>query len=264
MKLWMKPRLLTRKRFCWVRNWAAGCPSSPHRRTQLWLGRAACSALWTSPPCSDSCQRSGPDSSCCSGSTPTLRLTRTVDSALSWCTEIRFKRTLLSSHILPVHITSRYIQVQHVIHILMPRWSPAAFPNDCGLGLYFWIKPDKKCKAWGVWHAGTLSYFVIMGPPDCFLCCGKRWKLPAARYPSPDKLCCDTSFPSGSANETCGWGLKKKNRTASSTENPSPVWAAACHVVIHSQHPLLAPLNLLRRVQKVPPRRLLADTGVGF
>lgn len=76
--------LLTGRLFCWVKSWAAGCPLSPHHHTPLWPGRAACSAPWTAQPSSDSCQRWGRDSFCCSGWTPTVRRLRTANSALSW------------------------------------------------------------------------------------------------------------------------------------------------------------------------------------
>lgn len=96
-------KLLTGKLFCWVRNWAAGCPSSPHHHTQLWLGCAACSAPWISQQSSDSCQRPGPGSSCGSGSTPTAQLLRTVNSALSWWTDS--SKCTFSSYVLPVSVT---------------------------------------------------------------------------------------------------------------------------------------------------------------
>lgn len=82
--------LLTESRFCLVGSWAAECPSGPHHHTLLWLGHAACSAPWTSLPSSDSCQRSDPDSFCCSGSTATVRPADTTHAALSWWTGILF------------------------------------------------------------------------------------------------------------------------------------------------------------------------------
>lgn len=142
--------LLTGKQFCWVRSWAAGCPSSPHHRTQLWLGRAACSAPWTSPPSSDSCQRSDPDSFCCSGSIPTARLLRTANSVLSWLTDIIafYFCLLFSSYILPASVTSRdHFTLPSVTFKsslwsscspdLIPCWSPAAVCAAVNLQRYF-------------------------------------------------------------------------------------------------------------------------------
>lgn len=212
--------LLTGKRFCWVRSWAAGCPSSPHHRTQLWLGRAACSAPWTSPPSSDSCQRSDPDSFCCSGSIPTARLLRTANSVLSWLTDIIAFLFLSSFFKLyppsfcdksgPFHIAFRYVQVQPVIE-LQSR-SHTLLVTCCGLC---------SCKlAALLWRLNLSGMWNIKAEERCtfaILSCNVsskvfsvprhvRGKLPPARFQSPDKLYCDISSPSGSRDEIRGWG----------------------------------------------------------
>ena len=140
--------VLTGTRFCWARSWAAGCPSGPHHHTRLWLGRAACSAPWTSRPSSDSCQRSGPDSFCCSGSTPTAPLLRTADSALSWW--ILSKR-YLSGYVLPASVTRRDHFTSRSVALKSSLW-PSRGPECAHLPQLetrratFAVKPERNVK----------------------------------------------------------------------------------------------------------------------
>lgn len=109
------------------------------------------------------------------------------------------KHALLSGHILPRLGTSKY-SVRSSPH-LMPRWSPAARPTSA---LWDCFRDSTWNKFhWWMWRAVSLSFFVMKAHLNCFLRCGASGKLPAARFPSPDKLSCGASSSNCGANKTC-------------------------------------------------------------